>query len=79
MYTCSGSTRRFSQQTAQSRTDGIRKGHMTYDAATKKRMMLTTAGAIKKLVRQQHITRRIFLLQRADRCHSNDPTHIQRT
>ncbi len=65
------------QKRAQARGNRIAEGHMGHDAAPEEGVMLTAARAIEKLVRQQHITRMVLLLQAAHGCHGNDPAHVQ--
>ena len=66
------------QQLTQARADRIGKGHVPDDAVPEKGMVLTAAGAVKELVRQQHITRRVGFLQAAHGGDRDDPAHIER-
>src|SRR6267143_5855577 len=44
-----------------------------------KRVSRALTGAIKKLRREQHVSRLIFFLQTAHCGHANDPAHVERT
>src|SRR4029077_15563833 len=69
----------FRHKIAQVWTNGISKSHMRGNAFAEECMKSALAGAIKKLRRQDHVTRRVFLLQTAYGRHRNDPANIQRT
>ena len=52
---------------------------MRGDAIAEKCVLGALAGAIEKLRGQEHIARRVFFLQTADRGHADNPANIQRT
>ena len=52
---------------------------MRGDPAAKKGVLRPLARPVVKLRGQEHIARRIFFLQTADRGHANDPAHVQGT
>src|SRR3569623_3640814 len=50
---------------------------MGYDAVAKEGVMLAAAGAVKELVRRDHIARPQLLLQAAHSSDGDDPAHIE--
>jgi hypothetical protein len=56
----------------------IGKADVRRDSLTKKSVIAALAGAIEKLRRQEHVTRRVFFLKAADGGDADDPAHIQR-
>ena len=58
---------------------GSAKADVRGDAFAKKCVLGAPAGPVEKLRRQEHVARRIFFLQTADRRDANNPANVQRT
>lgn len=65
------------QQTAQLVRKRVAKGDVSDDATAEERVLVASAGAVEKLVRQHDVTRVVFLLQTTDSGHGDDPAHVQ--
>ena len=57
--------------------DRFGEANVRGDAFAEKCVRRPLTGAIVKLRRQDHIARRVFFLQAADRRHGNDPADVQ--
>src|SRR5262249_7648632 len=69
----------FRQQLSERLRNRFGKTDVGRNTIAEKSVLCSPAGSIVELRGEKHVTRRILLLQAADRGDANDPAHAQRT